>query len=129
MRCRSRGFLQPWKGKLGGAGAECKTGREEPHSWFLVLCSWYLALPMSPTTFAARFMNESPLTNPPASRWTWFGVAAMVLVVLGVPTLLAFGPSPRRQFDDKLLKQISKEKPASVLIGDSMLETRIDGKT
>lgn len=74
-------------------------------------------------------MNESPQTAPPASRWTWFGVVAMVVIVFAVPTLLAFGPSPRRQFDDKLLKQISKEKPACVLIGDSMLETRIDAKT
>jgi hypothetical protein len=53
-------------------------------------------------------------------------VAALVVGVLGLPTLLALGPSPRRPFDEKPLRALKKEKPRCVLIGDSMLETRID---
>ena len=74
-------------------------------------------------------MNPTPPSTPPASRWTWLGVGAMVAIVLGVPTLFAFGPAPRRQFDEKPLRLMAKEKPGCVLIGDSMLETRIDAKT
>src|SRR4051812_34255849 len=91
--------------------------------------SWHLALGTPYRNFSARFMNQTPPSAQPASRWTWLGVAAMVAIVLGVPTLLAFGPAPRRQFDEKPLRQMSKEKPVCVLIGDSMLETRIDAKT
>ncbi len=50
----------------------------------------------------------------------------MVVMVLGLPTLLAFGPAPRRPFDEKPLRLLKKEQPRCVLIGDSMLETRID---
>ncbi len=74
------------------------------------------------------FMISSPASTPPLVRWSWLRVAAMVVVVLGVPTLLALGPSPRQPFDEKLLHQIKKEQPQCVLLGDSMLETRIDPK-
>lgn len=49
--------------------------------------------------------------------------------MLGVPTLLAFGPAPRRAFDEKPLRVLKKERPECVLLGDSMLETRIDQET
>jgi len=56
------------------------------------------------------------------------GIAAMVVIVLGVPTLLGLGPTPRRPFDEKPLRLMKKEQPRCVLLGDSMLETRIDEK-
>jgi hypothetical protein len=52
----------------------------------------------------------------------------MVVIVLGAPTLLTLGPAPRRPFDEKPLRIIKKEQPHCVLLGDSMLETRIDEK-
>jgi hypothetical protein len=73
-------------------------------------------------------MNPDPRPSPPAARWSWWGVAAMGVIVLGVPTLLALGPAPRRPFDEKPLRLLKKERPAVVLLGDSMLDTRIDSK-
>src|SRR4051812_39922002 len=73
-------------------------------------------------------MNRSPTLPLPAPRWSWLGVAAMAGVVLGVPMFLALGPAPRQPFDEKLLRLVHKEQPSCVLVGDSMLETRIDPK-
>ncbi|MEZ0258539.1 MAG: hypothetical protein ACAI37_24885 [Chthoniobacter sp.] len=53
-------------------------------------------------------------------------MAAMVVVVLGLPTLFAFGPTPKAPFDDEPVRTLSREHPQIVLIGDSMLESRID---
>src|SRR4051812_21298486 len=73
-------------------------------------------------------MNRNPPDPKPAARWSWLGVVAMGIIVLGVPTLLALGPAPRRPFDEKPLRLLKKEQPECVLLGDSMLETRIDEK-
>jgi len=71
-------------------------------------------------------MNSSPASPPTPARWAWWQVALLVVVVLGVPTLLVLGPTPRQPFDEKLFRLIKKEQPQCVLIGDSMLDTRID---
>jgi hypothetical protein len=73
-------------------------------------------------------MHPVPSPSLPPVRWNWLGIAAMVVIVLGVPTLLALGPAPRRPFDEKPLRLMKKEHPRVVLLGDSMLETRIDPK-
>jgi len=71
-------------------------------------------------------MSTSPTLPSPSARWSWLAVGAMAVLVLGLPTLLKFGPTPRRPFDEKPLRLLKKEQPRVVLIGDSMLETRID---
>lgn len=52
----------------------------------------------------------------------------MVVLVLGLPTLLTLGPAPRRPFDESPVRALKKERPSCVLVGDSMLGTRIDPK-
>ena len=71
-------------------------------------------------------MTDAPTIPAPSARWSWLGVGAMVVLVLGLPMLLKFGPTPRRPFDEKPVRLMKKEQPRVVLIGDSMLETRID---
>jgi hypothetical protein len=56
-------------------------------------------------------------------------VAGIVAVVLGVPAFLDQGVAPRRPFNERLLRTLEKARPRGVLIGDSMLESRIDGPT
>ena len=87
--------------------------------------------PLSPPLVAFIFSAPSMEFNtdpiPTAVRWSWLG-CAMVVVVLGAPMLLVLGPAPRQPFDEKLLRLVKKEQPRCVLMGDSMLETRIDQK-
>jgi hypothetical protein len=55
-------------------------------------------------------------------------VAALVATVLGVPLLFGLQPNPRRPFDEAPLRAMKKMRPQCVLVGDSMLQTRIDQK-
>src|SRR5688572_29288168 len=59
----------------------------------------------------------------------WLGVAAIVAVVLGVPAFLDQGVPLRRKFNERPLRALEKARPKGVLIGDSMLESRIDPPT
>ena len=67
-------------------------------------------------------------SSPSKPVWNWWKIAALVAIVLGVPTLIGLAPPPRRPFDDKALKLLQKNKPTCVLLGDSMLGTRIEEK-
>jgi len=53
-------------------------------------------------------------------------VALIVAVVLGAPMLLQRGSEAKRPFDESPERRLAKERPAIVLLGDSMLETRIE---
>lgn len=77
---------------------------------------------------AARWQFRWPMTaSAPAPRTIgWLGVAAMVAVVLGVPAFLDQGVPLRREFNERPLRTLQKARPQGVLIGDSMLESRID---
>jgi hypothetical protein len=72
------------------------------------------------------------MTDPaaaPSSRTRsigWLGVAAIVVVVMGVPAFLDQGVPLRRKFDERPLRALEKARVEGVLIGDSMLESRID---
>jgi hypothetical protein len=50
----------------------------------------------------------------------------MVVVVLSLPTFFAFTPPAKLPFNDERTRTLSKERPQIVLLGDSMLESRID---
>lgn len=50
----------------------------------------------------------------------------MLAVLLGTPMLLQRGSQAKRPFDEKVGRRLAKERPEVVLIGDSMLETRIE---
>lgn len=74
-------------------------------------------------------MSAVPLPSAPPPAWSWPKVAAMIALVLGLPVLFAHGVSARRAFDDAPLRLLRKTQPEIVLLGDSMLETRIDPPT
>ena len=66
------------------------------------------------------------MTSRSASISGWIGVALMVAVLLGTPMLLLRGSQAKRPFDHRAARTLAKERPEVVLIGDSMLETRIE---
>ena len=66
------------------------------------------------------------MTSRSASISGWVGVALMVAVLLGTPMLLLRGSQAKRPFDERVGRRLAKERPEVVLIGDSMLETRIE---
>ena len=74
-------------------------------------------------------MSAESLPTAPPPAWSWPKVAAMIALVLGLPVLLAYGVSARRAFDDTPLRLLRQTQPEIVLLGDSMLETRIDPPT
>jgi hypothetical protein len=73
---------------------------------------------------------KSPVPAPrsDARHIGWLGVIGIVLAVLGLPAFLDQGTPPRRPFDERPLRALEKARPHVVLVGDSMLETRIDPK-
>jgi hypothetical protein len=72
-----------------------------------------------------------PMTDPaaaPSSRARsigWFGVVGIVVKVLGVPAFLDQGAPQRRPFNERPLRVLEKARPRGVLVGDSMLGSRI----
>ena len=74
-------------------------------------------------------MPESPQpaeTPPPARGPGWRGVAAMVAIVLLLPALIGQGNLTRRRFDTRSLERLAQTRPEGVLLGDSMLGSRLD---
>lgn len=65
------------------------------------------------------------MESAPTPLTRWSRVAVIVAVVLGVPALLDQGTAQRQPFDERPLRALEKSRPRVVLIGDSMLETRI----
>jgi hypothetical protein len=120
VECSVRGFLRRQVQDVGCARRDRKTGG--------IRTDTGLARGTKVVHVLGHDMN--PLPHPPLSRarWSWLGVGAMVVLVLGLPTLFAFGPTPRRSFDEKPSRLLAEERPSCVLIGDSMLETRIDAQ-
>jgi hypothetical protein len=53
----------------------------------------------------------------------------MIAVVLGVPAFLDQGVPLRRRFNERPLRMLEEARPRGVLIGDSMLGSRIDPPT
>ncbi len=74
--------------------------------------------------------TASPAPARPAT-WlaTWLALAVVVAVVLGGPAFLDQGVPLRRPFDERPLRALEKARPRGVLIGDSMLGSRIDAPT
>ncbi len=71
--------------------------------------------------------SPQPAEIPPLTRGPgWRGVAAMVIVVLLVPALIGQGNLTRRHFDTHALERLARTRPAGVLLGDSMLGSRVD---
>lgn len=67
--------------------------------------------------------DEAPL---PARGPGWRGVAVMVAIVLLVPALIGQGNLTKRRFDAGPTERLAKSRPEGVLLGDSMLASRID---
>ncbi len=74
-------------------------------------------------------MESTPAQLSPTRPMRWAGLAVIVAVVLGVPALLDQGAPQRHAFDERPLRALEKAQPRGVLLGDSMLETRIDPRT
>lgn len=77
--------------------------------------------------FSAR--KKMPAQPSPATARAapgWLGVAGIAVAILGVPALLDQQPRPRKPFDDQPVRLLNKTRPQCVLLGDSMLESRID---
>lgn len=72
---------------------------------------------------------EPALSPTPHRPLNWWVVAGIVAVVLGLPALLDQGAALRHPFDERPLRALEKARPRGVLLGDSMLETRIDPPT
>ena len=71
-------------------------------------------------------MESATLAPTPARPARWLAVVGIVAVILGVPALLDQGAALRQPFDERPLRALQKARPQGVLLGDSMLETRID---
>lgn len=72
-------------------------------------------------------MPDQPTPATTASRPPgWLGVAVIAAAILGLPALLDHQPLPRKPFDDQLVRLLKKAQPQGVLIGDSMLDSRVD---
>jgi hypothetical protein len=70
---------------------------------------------------------SQPAEAPPPARGPgWRGVAVMVAIVLLIPALIGQGNLTKRRFDVSPTERIAKSHPAGVLLGDSMLASRID---
>lgn len=67
-----------------------------------------------------------PAPGPAAPPIGWLGVAAIALAIVGLPAFLDQGKPQRRAFDERPLRALEKTRPRVLLIGDSMLESRID---
>ena len=69
-----------------------------------------------------------PATVPPTSHRSlgWLGLVVIVAAILGLPAILDQGAPLRRPFNERPLRALEKARPRGVLVGDSMLETRID---
>ena len=63
-----------------------------------------------------------------ASPVGWLGVIGILVAILGLPAFLDQGVPLRLPFNERPLRALEKAKPRGVLLGDSMLETRIDPK-
>ena len=72
------------------------------------------------------FTDPNP-TVPPARGPGWLGVSVMVAVVLLIPALIGQGSLTKRRFDTRPLERLAQANPEGVLLGDSMLGSRIDG--
>ena len=68
--------------------------------------------------------DQPPSTSRPPCEW--LGVFAAVAAILVVPALLDQKPLPRKPFDEQPLRLLQKTQPQCVLLGDSMLDSRID---
>jgi len=71
-------------------------------------------------------METAAIPPAPARPARWLAVAVIVAAILGVPALLDQGAARRQPFDERPLRTLAKARPTGVLLGDSMLETRID---
>lgn len=74
-------------------------------------------------------MEPATVSPAPARPASWLALAVIVAVVLGVPAFLDQGVPLRRQFNERPLRALEKARPRGVLIGDSMLGSRIDPPT
>lgn len=71
-------------------------------------------------------MPSATASPAPARPKTWLVAAGIVAVVLGVPAWLDQGKPLRHPFNERPLRAFEKARAEGVLLGDSMLETRID---
>ena len=73
-------------------------------------------------------MSSRPTTTTAAASRPlgWLGVIGIVAVIFGPAALLDQGAELRRPFNERPLRALEKARARGVLVGDSMLETRID---
>ena len=71
-------------------------------------------------------MPDQPSTSATNPPFGWLGVFAAVAAILVVPALLDQKSLPRKPFDEQPLRLLQKTQPQCVLLGDSMLDSRID---
>ena len=77
--------------------------------------------------FAPQKMSDQPPSATTASRPPgWLAVLGIAAAILGVPALLDQGAPTRQPFNERPLRALEKARPAGILVGDSMLESRID---
>ncbi len=72
-------------------------------------------------------LSGSP--DPGKVKNGWMRLLLLLGIVLGFPAFLDQGKPPRIPFGWQLLSDLEKAHPRGILIGDSMLGTRIDSKT
>ncbi len=58
----------------------------------------------------------------------WLRVGALALMVVSLPAFIGQGSLTRRKFDPGPRETLARQQPPALLIGDSMLDTRIDEK-
>jgi hypothetical protein len=73
-------------------------------------------------------IDSDSAQRPAASSIGWPGVVGILVAILGLPAFLDQGVPLRLPFNERPLRALEKAKPRGVLLGDSMLETRIDPK-
>ena len=70
--------------------------------------------------------SQPPSASVSSRPLGWLGVVGIMAATLGVPALLNHGEPPRQPFNEQPLRALEKARPEGVLVGDSMLGTRID---
>ena len=71
-------------------------------------------------------MGYSRIRSSIRHKLAWLRVAGLALITLSIPAFIGHGNLTRRKFDTGPREELASHRPLAVLIGDSMLDTRID---